>query len=124
MSTAQQIFPTRLRAYGVGLGASTQWLFNFVITEVTPNAVHHIGWRTFLMFGIFCVAMGVFVTFFLKETKGRTLEDMDVLFGAVNEEQKRADVEQILNKGLAVTHHENADEEMATRNTTHEEVKS
>lgn len=48
-----EIFPTRLRAYGVSMGAATQWLFNFVITKITPEAVNHIGWRTFLMFGIF-----------------------------------------------------------------------
>lgn len=51
-----EIFPTRLRAYGVGMGAATQWLFNFVITKITPEAVNHIGWRTFLMFGIFVSA--------------------------------------------------------------------
>ncbi|KAK3621012.1 hypothetical protein LTR56_023055 [Elasticomyces elasticus] len=28
-----KIFPTRLRGYGVGLAAATQWLFNFVITK-------------------------------------------------------------------------------------------
>ncbi|KAJ5250791.1 hypothetical protein N7489_001201 [Penicillium chrysogenum] len=42
-----EIFPTRLRAYGVGFGAATQWLFNFVITEVTPRAINKIGWKTF-----------------------------------------------------------------------------
>jgi hypothetical protein len=93
-----ETFPTRLRSYGVGMGAATQWLFNFVITEVTPNAVNHIGWRTFLMFGIFCFAMGVWVFFFLRETKGRSLEDMDILFGAVDEAQRQADVEQMLHK--------------------------
>ena len=50
------------------------------------------------MFGIFCFANSVFVTFFLKETKGRTLEDMDILFGTVDEAQRAADVEQVLNK--------------------------
>ena len=30
-----EIFPTRLRAYGVGLAAATQWLFNFVITKIS-----------------------------------------------------------------------------------------
>ncbi|KAJ5677204.1 uncharacterized protein N7477_002837 [Penicillium maclennaniae] len=89
-----EIFPTRLRAYGVGLGAASQWLFNFVITEVTPP----IGWRTFLMFGIFCTAMSIFVTIFVKETKGRTLEDMDLIFGAIDEEQRKADVENTLHK--------------------------
>lgn len=104
-----QIFPTRLRSYGVGMGAATQWLFNFVITEVTPRAVHSIGWRTFLMFGIFCTAMGVFVTFFLKETKGRTLEEMDVIFGAIDEAQRQADVENTLHKN-EVTHAEHVEE--------------
>jgi len=95
-----EIFPTRLRSYGVGMGAATQWLFNFVITEITPRAVNHIGWRTFLMFGIFCGSMGVFVFFFIRETKGKTLEEMDVLFGTVAEEQRRADVEQVLHKNV------------------------
>lgn len=93
-----EIFPTRLRSYGVGMGAATQWLFNFVITEVTPNAVAHIGWRTFLMFGIFCLSMGVWVFFFIKETKGMTLEDIDILFGAVDEELRKHDVENIVSK--------------------------
>ncbi len=51
------------------------------------------------MFGIFCVANGTFVFFFIKETKGRTLEEMDVLFGTVEAEQRAADVERILHKG-------------------------
>lgn len=110
-----QIFPTRLRAYGVGFGAATQWLFNFVITEVTPRAINEIGWRTFLMFGIFCVAMGIFVFVFFKETKGRTLEEMDLIFGAVDEQQRRADVEHTLQKSQIV-HEENAETE--ARSTT------
>lgn len=88
-----EIFPTRLRSYGVGMGAATQWLFNFVITKITPAAVNSIGWRTFLMFGIFCLAMSVFATFFIKETKGKTLEEIDLLFGDVSAEQRRMDIE-------------------------------
>lgn len=94
-----EIFPTRLRSYGVGMGAASQWLFNFCVTELTPSAINHIGYRTFIMFGVFCFAMGVFVFFFIKETKGMTLEDMDILFGTVAEAQRRADVEQVLHKG-------------------------
>lgn len=62
------------------------------------------------MFGVFCIAMGVFVFVFMKETKGRSLEDMDLLFGAVSEEERRQDVEHALHKG-GVTHAEYADEE-------------
>ena len=93
-----EIFPTRLRSYGVGMAAATQWLFNFCITYMTPSAINHIGWRTFLMFGIFCLANFVFVFFFIKETKGRTLEDMDLIFGTVQAEQRAADVERMVHK--------------------------
>ena len=76
-------------------------------TEITPAAVNHIGWRTFLMFGIFCIGNGVFVFFFIKETKGRTLESMDLLFGSVDAEQRDHDIGQMLEieKGV-VGHHE------------------
>jgi MFS family permease len=94
-----EIFPTRLRSYGVGMAAATQWLFNFAITYMTPSAINHIGWRIFLMFGIFCAANFAFVWFFVKETKGRTLEDMEILFGTVEADVRAADVERMLHKG-------------------------
>ncbi|KAJ6022820.1 uncharacterized protein N7446_013172 [Penicillium canescens] len=75
-----EIFPTRLRAYGVGCGSATQWLFNFVVTYVTPAAISNLGWQTFIMFGVFCVAMAMWVFLIVRETKGRSLEEMDVLF--------------------------------------------
>ncbi|KAJ5883818.1 uncharacterized protein N7473_010704 [Penicillium subrubescens] len=104
-----EIFPTRLRSYGVGLGAATQWLFNFVITKITPSAIHSIGWKTFIMFGVFCTANGIFVIIFVKETKGRTLEEMDLIFGSITEEQRRADVENTLHKNN-IQHAEHAEE--------------
>jgi len=111
-----EIFPTRLRSYGVGLAASTQWLFSFAITYLTPSAIYHIGWRIFLMFGIFCLANGVFVFFFVKETKGRTLEDMEIIFGNITEEQRHADVERVLHKSIlhdeaTGTHEEHVNED-------------
>lgn len=107
-----EIFPTRLRAYGVGLAASTQWAFNFVITEITPRAINHIGWKTFIMFGCFCFGNFLFVFFFIKETKGRTLENMDVLFGTVDANQRLIDVERMMEDekgivGVGAHHTEN-----------------
>lgn len=47
--------------------------------------------------------MSVYAFFFITETKGRSLEDMDILFGTVDAEQRRKDVEATLaeEKGLA-----------------------
>jgi hypothetical protein len=52
------------------------------------------------MFGFFCLGMGTFVFFFIRETKGRSLEDMDVLFGTVDASVRAADVERVLHKDV------------------------
>ncbi|TEA18765.1 Quinate permease [Colletotrichum sidae] len=75
-----EIFPSRIREAGIAIGTSTQWLFNFVFCQATPHAVENLGWRTFLMFCIFNWALVVFVWFFIKETKGKSLEEMEHLF--------------------------------------------
>jgi hypothetical protein len=62
------------------------------------------------MFDIFCAAMGVWVFFFVKETKARSLEDMDILFGTVDEEQRAVDVERILHKGTLTGENESVAE--------------
>lgn len=93
-----EIFPTRLRAYGVGMGSATQWLFNFAITYMTPAAINNIGWRTFIMFGVFCATMAAWIFFCVKETKNRTLEEMDVLFGNVDAERRANDIEHMMQK--------------------------
>lgn len=47
----------------------------------------------FFLFGSFCAIMGVFVWFFIPETKGLSLEKMDELFGADKDESRRSNVE-------------------------------
>ncbi|KAJ5127236.1 hypothetical protein N7448_008015 [Penicillium atrosanguineum] len=106
-----EILPTRLRAYGVGLGATSQWLFSFVITEVTPRAINSVEWRTCLMFAILCTAMGIFVSIVVKKTKGRTLEDMDLIFGAIDEEQRQV-VENTLHKNDIHAEHVDGDKDL------------
>ncbi|RYP35992.1 hypothetical protein DL768_010957 [Monosporascus sp. mg162] len=90
-----EIFPSRIREAGVAIGTSTQWLFNFVFSQVTPHAVENLGWRTFVMFGVFNYALVVFVWFFIKETKGKSLEEMEALFAG---NARASDVEAVRGK--------------------------
>ncbi|CAK7221314.1 hypothetical protein SEUCBS140593_004529 [Sporothrix eucalyptigena] len=94
-----EIMPSRIREGAVAIGTATQWLFNFAFSQVTPHAVENLGWRTFLMFCIFNWALVVFAFFFVKETKGRSLEDMDILFI-----KKIGQVNSIDNEKATVTH--------------------
>jgi hypothetical protein len=62
-----EIFSSRTRELGVTVGAASQWLFNFMMSQVTPHAINNIGWRMFLMFAIFNYAIIVYSWFVLKE---------------------------------------------------------
>ncbi|TDZ73152.1 putative quinate permease [Colletotrichum trifolii] len=79
-----EIPTARLRALNVALAALTQWLFNFVIARTVLTmqlTMGYKGYGMFFMFGSFGFAMGLFVYFFVPETKGLSLEKMDELFG-------------------------------------------
>ncbi|TVY44340.1 Quinate permease [Lachnellula occidentalis] len=88
-----EIFPTRIREVGIAIGAAAQWLFNFALSQITPYAITNIGWRTFLMFAILNYAIVVYAYFILKETAGRTLEEMDEVFNRGGEQHTKADLE-------------------------------
>ncbi|KAH7165702.1 general substrate transporter [Dactylonectria macrodidyma] len=77
-----EIFPTRIREGGIAVGTATQWLWNFVLSQITPHAIDNLGWRTFLMFAIFNFALVLYAFFVIKETKGKSLEEMETLFNA------------------------------------------
>ncbi|KAI1383965.1 putative MFS sugar transporter [Hypoxylon trugodes] len=87
-----EIFPSRIREAGVAVGTATQWLFNFVFSQITPHAINNIGWRTFLMFCIFNWSLVIYAWFVIKETKGKSLEEMESLFGS---SETAIDVEKI-----------------------------
>jgi len=42
--------------------------------------MRHLGFTTYFVFSAMCVFAGVFVHWFLPETKGVALEDMETLF--------------------------------------------
>lgn len=49
------------------------------------------GYGMFFMFGSFCFLMGLFVYFFVPETKGLSLEKMDELFGVTDAFRRKHD---------------------------------
>lgn len=55
--------------------------------------ITNLGWKIFIMYGALNIgAMGVF-SLVIPETKGRSLEEMDIIFGAVSAETRRQDIE-------------------------------
>ncbi|WP_405514055.1 sugar porter family MFS transporter [Streptomyces canus] len=73
-----EIFPMRMRGFGMGVAAVVLWLTNFVIGLVFPSLVSGIGIsNTFFLFVVAGVFSIVFVKRCVPETKGRTLETLE-----------------------------------------------
>ncbi|KAL6354731.1 hypothetical protein LRP88_12075 [Fusarium phalaenopsidis] len=82
-----EIPAARMRALQMGMATASQWLFNFVVAKSTPSMFATLGrggFGTYFVYGSFCFTMVVFAWFFVPETKGLALEDMDELFSQSN----------------------------------------
>ena len=84
-----EIFPSRLRAKGMSLSAASNWLWNFGIGYATPYLVNAstpevktaaLGVKVFLIWGSTCLGCILFTFFFIAETKGLSLEQVDELY--------------------------------------------
>lgn len=94
-----EIFPTRIREIGSSVSVSTQWLFNFLFSLVTPYMQNSWGSYTFLFYAALDLIMAVLVWFFVKETKGKSLEEMETIFHS----KAAFDVEVARHEGIPVS---------------------
>lgn len=76
-----EIFPVDIRAKGNSLSTFTNWTINLVFAQISPKALTNIGFRYFYVFFVFGIIATLCYIFFFPETKGKTLEQMDELFG-------------------------------------------
>ncbi|KAE8541049.1 hypothetical protein D1P53_002403 [Cryptococcus gattii VGV] len=76
-----EVYPLYIREVGMSLATATTWLFNFVVsltfprllTAFTPQGAF--GW-----YAAWCALLFVLILFFLPESKGYTLEELDQVF--------------------------------------------
>jgi len=62
------------------------------VSRVTPTIHTRLGYKMFLMFATLNVgAMAPFILL-IPETKGRSLEEMDIIFGTVNTDDRAANI--------------------------------
>lgn len=77
---ASEIFPLDIRMLCVAITTADTWLGSFIIARSTPYMISDLGYGAYFFFSSILVCMGIWATFFVPETKGITLEDMDALF--------------------------------------------
>ncbi|KAK7246538.1 hypothetical protein RIF29_41407 [Crotalaria pallida] len=100
---SSEIFPLRLRAQASALGAVGSRVSSGVISMSFYSVTHAITVAgTFFVFGLISCSAVAFVHYCVPETKGTTLEDIEVLFQNEGESQgsevEMGDVERLMQK--------------------------
>ena len=75
-----ELLPLKLRLRGGALAVVSQWLFTFLVVEITPPMITNIGYKSYIVFAIINFASVPVVYFFFPETSQRPLEMVDLLF--------------------------------------------
>jgi MFS transporter, SP family, arabinose:H+ symporter len=73
-----EIFPNRIRGTALSVPVFTQWVFNAIIILVFPALLHKLdAGITFGMLSFFALGQLVFTIKYMKETKGKSLEEIE-----------------------------------------------
>ncbi|MFI7294212.1 sugar porter family MFS transporter [Streptomyces sp. NPDC050121] len=71
-----EMFPNRIRAAALGVAASAQWIANWAITASFPSLADWNLSVTYVIYTVFAALSIPFVLKYVKETKGKALEEM------------------------------------------------
>lgn len=75
-----EIYPTRYRAKAMGMATASNWLWNFLISFFTPFITNNIDYAYGYVFAGCLLAAALVVYFFLCESQGRSLEEIDTMY--------------------------------------------
>ncbi|CAI5760683.1 unnamed protein product [Candida verbasci] len=84
-----EINPLRTRTYAAAASTCTNWLCNFAVVMFTPPFIASTKWGCYLFFSIMNFLFVPVIYTFYPETRGRKLEELDIIFAKAFYEKKR-----------------------------------
>ncbi|CAN9438783.1 unnamed protein product [Alternaria alternata] len=75
-----EIYPSRYRAKAMALATASNWTWNFLISFFTPYITAAIDYQYGYVFAACCFLGAIVVYFFVCESHGRTLEEIDTMY--------------------------------------------
>jgi len=87
-----ELFPLKVRGKCLSMTTASNWLLNWAIAYSTPYMVDeehaNLQSKVFFIWASFCFVCIAFTYFFIYETKGLSLEQVDELYGVVSKAWK------------------------------------
>jgi SP family xylose:H+ symportor-like MFS transporter len=75
-----EIFPNKIRGKAVAIAVAFQWLANYLISSTYPAMMEFSPGLTYAFYGTMSVLSALFVWKMVPETKGKSLEEMELLW--------------------------------------------
>lgn len=76
-----EIFPNKIRGRGMAIATFANWSINFITAFLFPWYVSQVGMNWgFFTFAGFCFCATIFFYFYVPETKGKSLEEIETLW--------------------------------------------
>jgi len=82
-----EIFPTSLRSISGPFAGMSVWLWTYVVTKALPSMYTSMGYGVYIFFASCLICASIYAFFFIRETKGLRVDQMDQLFGFDKGEQ-------------------------------------
>ncbi|TZF83237.1 sugar porter family MFS transporter [Pedobacter sp. BS3] len=75
---ASEIFPNAIRGRALAISIMVMWVADTIVGQITPLMLNGVGSAaTFWFFALFCLIAFILVFYYLPETKGRSLEQIE-----------------------------------------------
>ena len=75
-----EVFPNKIRGRAVSIATMALWVSNFIVVQNFPWMVEKIGGGSFYIFSLVCFVTFLFVLLMMPETKGKTLEEIELMW--------------------------------------------
>ena len=75
-----EIFPNKVRGTATSIAVLSLWAAYFILTFTFPVLYNKLQDKTFYVYAVICIIGFVFVFKKIKETKGKTLEELETVF--------------------------------------------
>lgn len=76
-----EIFPSSLRSISGPFAGMSVWLWTYVVTRALPSMYSSMEYGVYIFFASCLVCASIYAYFFIHETKGLRMDQMDHLFG-------------------------------------------